>query len=107
MFGQAHAREFSVVLSLKTRSAVRRPAGVEAKSDACPLDEQARALRDPDAAGRALVAGAHDGDYGRAIGAEARKPDYDWIRILDQPVPPNPTVAERAAELRHATRSSS
>ena len=33
-----------------------------------------------------------------AIGAETRRPDYDWIRILERPVPPNPTVAQRAAE---------
>jgi N-acyl-D-aspartate/D-glutamate deacylase len=45
------------------------------------------------------VQAAHEGDYGRAIGAETRKPNYDWIRILERPVPPNPTVAERAAEL--------
>ena len=36
-----------------------------------------------------LVQAAHDGDYGRAIGAETRKPNYDWIRILKRPVPPN------------------
>jgi N-acyl-D-amino-acid deacylase len=43
-----------------------------------------------------LVRAAHHGDYGRAIGAEARRPDFDLMKVLDQPVPPNPTVAELA-----------
>ncbi len=62
------------------------------------LDEQARELRDPAVRAR-LIEAAHAGDYGRAIGAETRKPDYRWIRILDSAVPPNDTVAERAAAL--------
>ena len=44
------------------------------------------------------------GDYGRAIGAETRKPDYRWLRILDEPLPPNPTVAEVAAAGGHGSR---
>ena len=97
MWAQAHAREFSVILSWKTRLPFDKlPEWREVRAQ--PLDEQARALRDPELRAR-LVQAAHDGDYGRAIGAETRKPNYDWIRILEQPVPPNPTVAERAAEL--------
>jgi N-acyl-D-aspartate/D-glutamate deacylase len=97
MWAQAHAREFSVILSWKTRLPFDNlPLWREVR--ALPLAEQARALRDPDLRAR-LVQAAHEGDYGRAIGAETRKPNYDWIRILERPVPPNPTVAERAAEL--------
>ena len=97
MWAQAHAREFSVVLSWKTHlpfdnlpmwSDLRRR----------PLAEQRDTLLDPRLRAE-LVRIAHDGPYGHAIGAEARKPDYDWIRVLEQPVPPNPTVAERAREL--------
>jgi N-acyl-D-amino-acid deacylase len=96
MWAQAHAREFSVILSWKTRLPFDRlPEWQEVRS--LPLAEQARAFRDPELRGR-LVRAAHDGDYGRGIGAETRKPNYDWIRILEQPVPPNPTVAQRAAE---------
>ncbi len=96
MWAQSHAREFAVLLSWKTRLPFDNlPEWREVR--ALPLEEQAKAFRDP-ALRAKLVAAAHHGDYGRAIGAEARKPDYRWIRILDNPVPPNPTVAERAAE---------
>ena len=65
----------------------------------CPLDEQARRAARSRACGRGWSQAAHDGDYGRAIGAEARKPDYDWMRVLRSTrVPPNPTVAEVARE---------
>jgi N-acyl-D-amino-acid deacylase len=97
MYGQAHCREFSVLLSWRTRLPFDvLPEWQEVR--ALPLEEQAKALRDPAMRAR-LVAAAHHGDYGRAIGAEARKPDYRWIRILDRPVPPNPTVAEQAERL--------
>lgn len=97
MYGQAHCREFSVLLSWKTRLPFDvLPEWKEVR--ALSLEEQARALRDPSLRAK-LVDAAHNGNYGRAIGAETRKPDYRWIRILDQPVPPNPTVADRAAAL--------
>ena len=97
MFGQAHCRGISVLLSFKTRLPFDvLPEWKEVRS--LPLDEQARAAARPGACGPRSVDAAHHGDYGRAIGAEARKPDYRWIRVLDRPVPPNPTVAERAAE---------
>ena len=97
MWAQAHAREFCVLLSWKTRLPFDAlPEWREVR--ALPLEEQARALRDPELRAR-LVLAARDGDYGHAIGAETRRPNYDWIRILEQPVPPNPTVAERAAQL--------
>jgi N-acyl-D-amino-acid deacylase len=94
MYGQAHCREFSVLLSFKTRLPFDvLPEWRELRAQ--PLAEQARALRDPALRAR-LVDAAHHGDYGRAIGAETRKPDYRWLRILNGPLPPNPTVAEVA-----------
>jgi N-acyl-D-amino-acid deacylase len=97
MWAQAHAREFSVMLSWKTRLPFDNlPVWREVRQRS--LDEQASALRDP-ALRRRLVQVAHEGDYGHGIGAETRVPDYDWIRIFERPVPPNPTVAQRAAQL--------
>jgi N-acyl-D-aspartate/D-glutamate deacylase len=58
--------------------------------------EQLRALRD-ESLRRKLVDEAHHGDYGRSIGAETPKPDFDRMRVFDRPLPPNPTVAEAAA----------
>jgi N-acyl-D-amino-acid deacylase len=97
MWAQAHAREFSVMLSWKTRLPFDNlPVWRDVRE--LSLDEQASALRDPVLRAR-LVEVAHEGPYGHGIGAETRAPDYDWIRIFERPLPPNPTVAQRAAEL--------
>jgi N-acyl-D-aspartate/D-glutamate deacylase len=45
-----------------------------------------------------LIRSAHCGKYPRAIGAEARRPDYDAMRLFDQPLPPHRSVAEVAEE---------
>jgi N-acyl-D-amino-acid deacylase len=61
-----------------------------------PEAEQKALLRDPDVRAR-LVHAAHHGDYGPAFGPEARKPEYDQLRVLLSPYPPYPTIAEEAA----------
>src|SRR3954470_10499145 len=74
MWAQAHAREFSVILSWKTRLPFDNlPLWRDVRAQ--PLSEQTRAFSDPELRAR-LVQAAHDGDYGRAIGAETRKPNY-------------------------------
>jgi N-acyl-D-aspartate/D-glutamate deacylase len=96
IFAQVHAREFTVVLSFKTRLPFDvLPEGQEVRR--LPLDAQRKAFEDPETRAR-LVAAAHDGRYGDAIGAETRKPDFDWVRVVNRPTPPNPTVNELAAE---------
>ncbi|MPY92620.1 MAG: amidohydrolase family protein [Acidimicrobiia bacterium] len=96
MFGQAHAREFNVVLSFKTQIPFDAlPEWKELRS--WSLDEQKRALGDPSMREKLLRA-ARDGDWPTGVGAEARKPEYDWIRVMDGPTPPYRTVAEVAAE---------
>jgi N-acyl-D-aspartate/D-glutamate deacylase len=95
MFGMSHSRGITVMLSFQTRLPFDvLPEWQEVRQH--PLAEQQRLLRDPDVRKR-LVYAAHHGDYGRPIGAEARKPDYDMMRVFERPVPPNPTVAEVAA----------
>ncbi len=96
MFGQAHAREFNVVLSFKTQ--IPFDGLTEWKEfRGWPLDEQLRALRDPSMREK-LLAAARDGSWPKGVGAEARKPDYDWIRVMDGPMPPYRSVAEVARE---------
>ncbi|MEZ5261792.1 MAG: hypothetical protein R2755_08445 [Acidimicrobiales bacterium] len=96
MFGQAHAREFNVVLSFKTQ--VPFDALAEWKEfRTWPLDEQLTALRDPSMRAKLLTA-AKDGSWPKGVGAEARKPDYDWIRVMDRSMPPWRSVAQVAAE---------
>jgi N-acyl-D-aspartate/D-glutamate deacylase len=60
------------------------------------VEDQKRALRDPETR-RRLVWSANNSTYGERVGAEAPKPDFDLMRVLDQSVPPNPTVREAAA----------
>jgi N-acyl-D-aspartate/D-glutamate deacylase len=96
MFGLSHSRGISVVLSFQTRLPFDvLPEWKEVRS--LPLDEQKHALRIPSVRDR-LVKAANEGDYGRPIGAEARRPHYDRIQVLDRPVPPNVTVAELARQ---------
>jgi N-acyl-D-amino-acid deacylase len=96
MFGLSHSRGITVMLSFKTRLPMDViPEWKEVRS--LPQDAQIRALQDPDVRKR-LVYAAHHGDYGHPIGAEARKPDYDILRVFQRPVPPTPTVAAMAAE---------
>ena len=95
MFGQTHSRGISVVLSFLSRMPFDGlPVWNEVR--ALPPHEQLAALRD-ESLRRKLVDEANHGDYGRAIGAEAPRPDYTRMRVYDHPVPPNPTVAEVAA----------
>ena len=96
MFGQAHAREFNVVLSFKTQ--IPFDALAEWKEfRGWPLDEQLRALKDPSMRDK-LVAAAKEGSWPKSVGAEARKPDYEWIRVMDGPTPPYRSVADVARE---------
>jgi N-acyl-D-aspartate/D-glutamate deacylase len=96
VFVQSHPRGVSVVLSFKTRLPFDRlPVWRELRSK--PLDEQRAALRDPEVR-RRLVDAASAAEYGRAIGAEARPPDYEKMRVLFNPIPPNPSVADVARE---------
>jgi N-acyl-D-aspartate/D-glutamate deacylase len=96
MFGQGHSREFLSVIgfpvhlpydSLPSWQDLRR----------LPLDAQRQVLADP-ARREQLVREATDGPYRTAIGAEARPPDYDILRVLDRTDGPVRTVAEVAAD---------
>ena len=95
MYGLTHCRGVAVVLSFKTRLPFDNlPEWKQIRSQS--LDAQRAALLDPAVRAR-LVHEANHGDYGRAIGAEARKPDWNVVSILRSPYLPNPSVAEEAA----------
>jgi N-acyl-D-aspartate/D-glutamate deacylase len=96
MVGQSHCRGINVLLSFQTRLPFDLLAEWQPLR-ARPLDEQRRALADPQTKARLAEAAMH-GDYTwRGIGAMPRKPDYDGIRVYERGLPPNPTVAEVAA----------
>lgn len=94
MYGLTHCRGVSTVQSFRSSLSFDR---LEEWQDVRgrSLDEQRKLLEDPDVRAR-LVYAAHHGNYGEAIGAEARKPDYEQIYIMSSPYLPNPTVADEA-----------
>ena len=96
MFGQAHVREFLSITGFEVKLPFDQLAGWQ-ELRALPLSEQRHALADP-ARRLRLVDEALNGPYGTAIGAEARAPQFDSMRVLDQPHGPYRTVADLAGE---------
>lgn len=95
MYGQSHSRGVNSVLSFKTALPFDKlPEWAEVR--ALPVDVQRKVFQDPSSR-RRLVEAARHGQYGRSIGAEARAPQYDTMRVLDRGLPPNPSVADLAA----------
>ncbi len=95
---QTHCRGISVLLSLKTRLPfdLLQP-WKELRTR--PLPEQLAILGDPERR-RPYVDAAVHADYGqfKGLGAQARPPDFDGIRVYQQGLPPNPSVAEVARQ---------
>jgi N-acyl-D-amino-acid deacylase len=97
MIGQTHTRgAATILLSFMTQLPFDKLPEWKDLRAKTPSEQQ-RLLRDPEIR-RRLVHAAHHGDYGRSIGAEAKKPQYDLIEVFDKPTPPYATVAEVAAQ---------
>jgi N-acyl-D-amino-acid deacylase len=92
--GQSHSRGVSVLQSFATQVAFDVLPEWRAIRGR-PVEEQKALLRDSELRAR-LVDAAHHGDYGRAVGPEAQKPDWSTLRVYQSPLPPYPTVAEVA-----------
>jgi N-acyl-D-amino-acid deacylase len=98
IIAQTHCRGISVLLSLETRLPFDLlPEWAPLR--ALPLEEQLAVLRDP-ARSAAYVDAAVRGDYGEwsGVGAQARPPDFEGIRVYRHGLPPNPSVADVARE---------
>ncbi|MGE0306235.1 MAG: amidohydrolase family protein [Acidimicrobiia bacterium] len=94
--GLSHSRGITIMLSFKTNLPFDRlPTWREVRS--LPLDQQRAALSDPDTRHR-LVRAAREEPFGDAVGAEARRPNYKAIMVVDSPIPPYKTVAAMADE---------
>ena len=94
IIGQSHCRGISVLLSFKTKlpfDLLPEWAAFRALS----LADQLRQLHDPAVQDR-LEQAAMAGDYSawRGIGAMPRKPDFEGIRVYENGLPPNPSVAD-------------
>jgi N-acyl-D-aspartate/D-glutamate deacylase len=98
MIAQTHCRGISVLLSFKTRVPFDL---LDAWKPfrALPEAEQLRRLRDPEQR-RPLVDAAINANYDtyRGVGAQARPPDFEGIRVYRQGLPPNPSVADIGRE---------
>jgi N-acyl-D-amino-acid deacylase len=95
IFSQSHPRGVTILLTFLGQLPFDKLPEWKALR-ARPLAEQKRLLRDPALRTR-LVHEAHHGNYGHAIGPEARQPDWAKLYLFDQPYPPYPTVADEAA----------
>jgi N-acyl-D-aspartate/D-glutamate deacylase len=94
MMGQSHSRGVSMVMSFKTAMPFDRIDEWKPIRSR-PLEEQKALLRDP-ATRAKLVHAAHHGTYAKAVGGEPPKPDWDYLRVYQNPLPPNPLVTEVA-----------
>ncbi len=98
MIAQTHCRGISVLLSLKTKLPFDLlPTWHDLRRR--PVEEQLRVLGDPE--GRAgLVDAAVHAEYRRwtGVGAQARPPDFEGIRVYERGLPPNPSVADVARQ---------
>ncbi len=94
MFIQVHSRALNVVLSFETMLPFdRMPVWSEIRK--LPLAEQEAALRNPEIRQK-LVKSVHESSGGRAVGAEPRRANFDWMFVMDKPNPPHRSVAEIA-----------
>jgi N-acyl-D-aspartate/D-glutamate deacylase len=98
MLVQGTSRSIAVLLSFETTTPFDK-APVWCDIRKLPLAEQEAALRNPDIR-RKMVEGAHERirSGGQTVGAEPRRPEFDWIFVLDKPLPPYRSVGEIARE---------
>jgi N-acyl-D-aspartate/D-glutamate deacylase len=94
MFGQAHSRGISTILSFEAQLPFDRLEHWR-EIRQLPLEEQRSFYMDPTVRAR-LIDSAYKSDHGRAIGTEPRKADFERMRLLDSGLPPHETVGEVA-----------
>ncbi len=98
MLVQGHSRSISTLLSFETRTPFDK-AEIWRDIRKLPLDAQEAALRDPELRAK-LIQAAHERIRSReeTVGAEPRRPEFDWIFVLDKPLPPYRSVGEIARD---------
>jgi N-acyl-D-amino-acid deacylase len=98
MLVQGHSRSISTLLSFETRTPFDK-AEIWRDIRKLPLHEQEAALRNPELRAK-LIEAAHERIRGReeTVGAEPRRPEFDWIFVLDKTLPPYRSVGEIARE---------
>jgi N-acyl-D-amino-acid deacylase len=98
MLVQGTSRWISTLLSFETTTPFDK-AEIWRDVRKLPLAEQEAALRNPEMRAKLIAAAReHMSQPSHAVGAEARRPDYDWFFVLDRPTPPYRSIAEIAKE---------
>ncbi len=97
LFVQVHSRALSVLLSFETTTPFDN---FEMWRDirALPLDEQMAAFRDPETKAKLIKIASTPHNGPKAIGTEARPPDWDWLFHMDSVDGPNPSMADVARQ---------
>jgi N-acyl-D-aspartate/D-glutamate deacylase len=96
MVGQGHSRGVNTVASFRTTTPFDKlPVWEEFRER--PIEAQLAGLKDT-ATRQALEDAVKNAVYGRAIGAEARPPEWGKFWLYDKPLPPWRSLEEIAAE---------
>ena len=97
IFTQVHSREINTMISFETVTPFDTM-DVWRDVRALPLEQQKKALRDPETR-RKLIDSATRADSGRkAAGAEAKPPVWEYFYVMDRIARPHRSVAEIAKE---------
>jgi N-acyl-D-amino-acid deacylase len=97
MFAQVHSRALNVLISFETATPFD---DWEVWRDVrkLPLARQKAALREPETRAKLVDAASRPPTGRRAIGAEARPPEWDWVFLMDQMQGPHASMATLARE---------
>jgi N-acyl-D-aspartate/D-glutamate deacylase len=97
MFGQVHSRALNVLLTFEAHTPFdKREVWRDVRK--LPRAQQIAALRDPDTKAKLVAVASAPPRGRRAIGAEARPPEWDYVYLMDQIRGPHPSLATLARE---------
>ena len=107
MIGQTHCRGISVLLSFKTKLPFDVLPEWQPSCARCPTPSSCGALARPDARATGCVDAATNGRLRgvAGVGAQARKPDFEGIRVYEQGLPAEPDGRRGRARRGACTRS--
>ncbi|MEJ0070273.1 MAG: amidohydrolase family protein [Pseudomonadota bacterium] len=97
LIGQVHSRALNVLLSFEAHTPFDK---WEVWRDVrkLPLEQQKAALRDPEMRAKLVAVASGPYDNRRAIGAEARPPEWDWVYLMNDIKGPHRSMADLARE---------
>jgi len=94
---QVHSRWIANVQSFETTTLFdRNPVWREFRK--LPLEQQEAGLRDSEMRRKLVQAAYQDPEGPRAVGAEPRRAEFDWLFLMDRTMPPYRSIAQIAAE---------